>query len=76
LNRSSRSRERRRDHQRPGKIEFFGDDGKTFNSQVVTADVVRSIPLVAILTDVAIRKGPAVAKEIMEKLNTERTRSK
>jgi hypothetical protein len=50
-------------------IEFFGDDGRTFNRQVVTAEVVRSIPLVAILTDIALERGPDVAKEIMGKLN-------
>jgi hypothetical protein len=50
-------------------IEFFGDDGKTFNQQVATAAVVSSIPLVSLLTDVALKHGPDVAKEIMEKLN-------
>jgi hypothetical protein len=50
-------------------IEFFGGDGKTFNKQVVTAEALRSIPLVAILTDIAIKQGPDVAKAIMEKLN-------
>ena len=34
-------------------IEFFGDDGVTFNKQVVTPDVIRNIPLVAALTDTA-----------------------
>jgi hypothetical protein len=50
-------------------IEFYGDDGVTFNKQVVTPVVVRNIPLVAVLTDIALQKGPDVAKEIMEKLN-------
>jgi hypothetical protein len=50
-------------------IEFVSDDGQTINRQVVTGDVLRSIPLVAILTEVALQKGPDVAKEIMEKLN-------
>jgi hypothetical protein len=50
-------------------IEFFGDDGKTCSKQVVTAEALRRIPLVAILTDIAIKQGPDVAKEIMEKLN-------
>jgi hypothetical protein len=50
-------------------IEFFGGDGKTCNKQVVTGYVLRSIPLVAILTEVALQKGPDVAKEIMGKLN-------
>ena len=36
-------------------IEFFDDDGITFNKQVVTAIVVRSMPLIASLTDVTLR---------------------
>jgi hypothetical protein len=50
-------------------IEFCAGDGNTINEQVVAAAVLRSIPLVAILTEVALQKGPDVAKEIMEKLN-------
>jgi len=49
-------------------IEFFGDDGVTFNKQIVTPSVIRHFPLVAALTDVALRHGPTVAREIMEKL--------
>ncbi len=49
-------------------IEFFGNDGKTFNSQVITAEALRSMPLVVALTDVALRKGPDVAREVVEKL--------
>lgn len=49
-------------------IEFFGDDGKTFNTQVVTADVMKNMAMVSVLTDVALRKGPQVAQEIMGKL--------
>jgi hypothetical protein len=51
-------------------IEFFGDDGKTFNTQVVTADVIRNMAIVSVLTDVALRKGPKVAQEIMGKLSS------
>jgi hypothetical protein len=50
-------------------IEFFGEDGKTFNTQTVTAEVVHSMPLVAVLTKIALEKGPEVAKEIMSKLS-------
>lgn len=50
-------------------IEFFGDDDKTFNSQVITAEALRSMPLVASLTEIALREGPAAVGEIMEKLN-------
>jgi hypothetical protein len=49
-------------------IGFFGDDGKTFNTQIVTPEVVHSMPLVAALTKIALEKGPWVAKEIMGKL--------
>jgi hypothetical protein len=42
---------------------------RAFNKQIVTAKALRSIPLVAFLTDIAIKQGPDVAKEIMEKLN-------
>jgi hypothetical protein len=50
-------------------IEFYGDDGKTFNSQVVTPDVMKSMALVSVLTDVALRKGPQVAKEVLSRLS-------
>jgi hypothetical protein len=50
-------------------IEFFGDDGKTFNTQIVTPSVVESMPFVASLTDIALREGPDAAKEIMAKLS-------
>ncbi len=50
-------------------IEFFGDDGKTFNTQVVTFSVVMSMPLQATLTGVALREGPDAVKEIMGKLS-------
>jgi hypothetical protein len=50
-------------------IEFFGDDGKIINKQIVTAEVVRRIPVVAVLTGIAIKPGPEVAKDIMEKLS-------
>jgi hypothetical protein len=50
-------------------IEFYGDDGETYNTQVVTADVVESMPLVASLTGVALREGPEAVKEIVTKMN-------
>lgn len=53
-------------------VEFFGDDGHTFNKQVVSPEVIKHMPLVAVLTEVALTKGPVVAKEIMDKLNQER----
>ena len=45
-------------------INFFGEDGQTFNKQVVTPDVIRSMSLVGALTDVAMKKGPEVAKAV------------
>lgn len=48
-------------------IEFVGGDGTTINKQIVTADLIRKMPLVAALLDVALRKGPEVAREITEK---------
>lgn len=50
-------------------IEFFGDDGRTINQQIVTADVVRRMPFVAALLDVALGMGPEAAREIVERLN-------
>ena len=35
----------------------------------VTPEVIESLPVIAALTKVALRKGPEVAREIMEKLN-------
>jgi hypothetical protein len=50
-------------------IEFYGDDGKTCNTQVVTPDVVESMPFVASLTGVALREGADAVKEILAKLS-------
>jgi hypothetical protein len=50
-------------------IEFFGDDGTTFNEQIVTPSVVANMPLVATLTGVALREGSDAVKEVMAKLN-------
>ena len=59
-------------------IEFQTDDGTTINKQIATADVVRRMPLVAALLDVAMRMGPEAAATIMDQLNDkhlpERTR--
>jgi hypothetical protein len=50
-------------------IEFFGDDGTIINKQIVTAEIIRRMPVVAALMDVAMRMGPEVAAEIVERLN-------
>jgi hypothetical protein len=38
-------------------IEFFGDDGKTFNTQIVTREVVEGMPAVIGLTLVCMDQG-------------------
>ena len=40
----------------------------TINKQVVTAQVIRRILVVAVLTDIAVQKGPDLAKRIIEEL--------
>jgi hypothetical protein len=47
-------------------IEFFGHDGKTFNSQVITRDSLLSLPSVASLAIVAITEGVDAVKKVME----------
>ena len=55
------------------RVEFFGDDGRALNKQVVTPDVMRSMGLVSALTDVAMKKGPEVAKAVMSTLSAGNT---
>ena len=50
-------------------IEFFGDDGHTINEQIVTADLISRLPVVAALMDVAMRMGPEAAAEFVERMN-------
>lgn len=50
----------------------YDSGGETCNRQVVTTEMVRIIPPVAVLTEVALKQGQEVAKEIMEKLNRTR----
>ncbi len=52
-------------------IEFFGDDGKTFNTQIVTRDLIQDMPVVAILTEVFIEKGADAVQELMSRLGGE-----
>ena len=47
-------------------IEFYGDDGKTFNTQVVTREVIEGMPAVVALTLVCMDQGPEAVKKIME----------
>lgn len=52
-------------------VEFYGADGATFNTQVVTPDLMRNMALVSALTDVALRRGPEVAGAIMKLLSSD-----
>jgi hypothetical protein len=52
-------------------IEFFGDDGETFNSQVVTREVIQSMPAVVGLTLVCMDQGVEAVKKMMEKIEKE-----
>ena len=52
-------------------IEFFGDDGKAFNTQVVTREVIEGMPAVVGLTLVCMDQGPEAVKKIMESIRTD-----
>jgi len=47
-------------------VEFFADDGETFNSQVVTKAVVESMPTVASLMLVYLERGLGEVKRLMQ----------
>ena len=47
-------------------IEFYGDDGKTFNVQAITREVLEGMPGVVALTLVCMDSGPEAVKKIME----------
>ena len=49
-------------------IEFYGDDGETFNTQVVTREVIEGMPAVVALTLVCMDQGPEAVKKIMESM--------
>jgi len=51
-------------------IEFYGDDGKAFNTQVVTREVIEGMPAVVALTLLYIDQGPEEVKKIMENVRT------
>ena len=46
-------------------VEFHGDDGETFNTQVVTAEVVASMPVVAHLAGLALTREVDAIKAII-----------
>ena len=52
-------------------IEFYGDDGKTFNKQVVTAEVMRGMPEVAYLTGIAMTQGVEQVKAVIARMGGE-----
>lgn len=47
-------------------IEFFGDDGVTINSQVVTRECLARIPVVAHAFFLAVEKGPDAASDFLK----------
>ena len=50
-------------------IEFFGDDGKTFNTQVVTREVLEGMPAVVGLTLICMDQGPEAVRRLMKLVN-------
>ena len=50
-------------------IEFFGDDGKTFNTQIVERQVIEKMPVVASLMMVCLDQGPEAVKKLMQDLS-------
>ena len=47
------------------RVEFYGDDGETFNTQVVTAEVVARMPIVAYLAGLALTQEIDAVKAII-----------
>ena len=52
-------------------VEFYGADGVTFNTQIISPGLMRNMAVVAALTDAALRKGPEVAGAIMKLLSSD-----
>ena len=52
-------------------IEYYGDAGETFNTQVVTREVLEGMPAVVALTLVCVDQGPDAVKKIMESVRTD-----
>lgn len=50
-------------------IEFFGDEGVTFNKQVITREVLQNIPTVAALILICMDQGTEAVKRLMNQLN-------
>ncbi len=49
------------------RVELIAADGKTVNTQVVTKEVVRSLPIAVSLTLVYMDQGPDAVKLLMRK---------
>jgi hypothetical protein len=50
-------------------IEFFGDDGVTFNKQVITREVLQNMPAVIALILIYQDQGAEEVKRIMKQAN-------
>lgn len=50
------------------RVVFYGREGELLNSQVVSPEVFEAMPRLAVLLEVAMKKGPAVAREIVRLL--------
>jgi hypothetical protein len=50
-------------------IEFFGDDGTTFNTQIITRECLARIPIVAKATFIAIEEGKDAALAFLNTMN-------
>jgi hypothetical protein len=50
-------------------IQFFGDDGVVFNSQIITRECLTRIPIVAKATFIAIENGQDAALAFLNTIN-------
>jgi hypothetical protein len=50
-------------------IEFFGDDGVTINTQVITKECLSRMPVVAQALYLAVEQGKEVAIEYLNKMS-------
>jgi len=50
-------------------IQFFGDDGKTINTQVITRECLARFPVVAHALFLAVEEGEAAALAYLNKMS-------
>lgn len=50
-------------------IEFFGDDGVTFNAQVITKECLVRLPVVAHALSLAVVEGTEAALDYLNKMS-------